>query len=45
MDKKTIGIIDNLIKKHGRSWRKYYRVRKNYPFGKKSKPVYTIERK
>jgi len=45
MKKETYEEIKTLRKKHGRSFNKLYKVRKNYPHGKKSDCVITIEKR
>jgi len=43
MDKKMKEKIKELKKKYGKRWRKLFKLKKNYPFGKKSKPRYTLK--
>ena len=38
-------IRDNLKKKYGSAWRRYFLEKKTYPFGKKSKPLIIFEKR
>jgi len=42
MKKSDLEVIRELKEKYGNRWKKYYKIRKNYPFGKKSEPQYTF---
>jgi hypothetical protein len=37
--------IANLRKQYGSSWKKYWKIKRNYPFGKNSRPRVTVVRK
>jgi len=45
MKKRDVEKLQVIKNKHGRSWKKLFRIRRNYPFGKKSNPIIIIERK
>lgn len=37
--------IEELRKNHGNLWKRKFKIRKNYSFGRKSKPMISIRRR